>query len=216
MKNRLLKILSTLTFSFAFIIGVACINVHASWEIIPSEDGNILKIHNEKPGGLFYEFRYKSGVRYKHIVIIGKMDDTDFTHLELISDRCKSIDISSVEISCIPPRRFCHNEHLEKFVCPTSLKTISMGCFIDCYSLETIILPESLQTIEYGSFSLSKNLKLKVPEKVTIEESVFCGCPNVDLSKCKQKQAPKKVNLIVSQGSDTPSIFQLFKSLFSK
>ena len=68
---------------------------------------------------------------------------------------------------------------LKKVVLPEGLKTIGVGAFNKCKTLEGINLPDTLTKIEDEAFLGCKALTtITIPAKLkTIGGSAFCGCP---------------------------------------
>jgi hypothetical protein len=68
---------------------------------------------------------------------------------------------------------------LKKVVLPEGLKTIGIGAFNKCKTLEGINLPDTLTKIEDEAFLGCKALTaITIPAKLkTIGGSAFCGCP---------------------------------------
>ena len=68
---------------------------------------------------------------------------------------------------------------LKKVVLPEGLKTIGVGAFSKCKTLEGINLPDTLTKIEDEAFLGCKALTtITIPAKLkTIGGSAFCGCP---------------------------------------
>lgn len=188
MKNKLLRTFGFLIMSITFTIGLTCIPVHASWKC----ENDTLTIHNETPGKLNNELMNRFGLKYKHIVITGKMNCSDFAPLSCAATYCKSIDISGVKADNIGAGAFCCLDKLEEFICPNNLKTIGRGSFWACHNLKRLVLPKSLESINSSAFQFCNELELVVPENIKLGEKVFLGCPKVDTSKCSLLSEPIK------------------------
>lgn len=179
MKNKLLRTFGFLIISITFTIGLTCIPVHASWEIVSSDNGNTLKIHNEEAGKLLQGYIKESLNNIQNVVVTGKMNKLDFMNLRLITHNCKSIDLYNTEIDNIPAGSFRENSNLEKFVFPKNLRSIEALAFADCDNLEIEKLPENLEYIGDYAFEYCKKLNLTIPQKVKLRKGAFDYCPNI-------------------------------------
>ena len=185
MKNKLFKTLVTFAVFAISVIGFSCIAHAADVEIIPSDDGNILKIHTEKSRDLSKIEDFARDHSYNHIIVTGKMDYCDFITLSLMSSKCKSIDIYGVEASKneIPTVAFRNNVELEKFVLPANLKVIREYAIAGCINLKEVILPESLEFIGACVFQNCMKLQLTIPDNVIVCAHAFDGCQHVTFPK---------------------------------
>ena len=202
MKNKLLRTLGLLIIFITFSTGVNCIPAHASWEIVSSDDGNILEIHTEGPGKLYDDLGNRFGLKYKHISIIGEMNDSDFGMLSLVAcSEFKSIDLSAVETESILNCAFNGCKCLEKILCPANSKIIQKS-FINCYNLKTVILPENLETICSNSFLYCENLELTIPTGVQVDEGAFTGCPKIQYTSSTKSVQKSKLNITSNSGPE--------------
>ena len=185
MKNKLFKTLLTFAVFAISVIGFSCVAHAADVEIIPSDDGNILKIHTEKSRDLSKIEDFARNHSYNHIIVTGKMDYYDFLTLSLMSSKCKSIDIYGVETrkNEIPASTFRNNVELEKFVLPANLKVIREYAFMDCPNLKEVIFPKSLECIANCAFENCWSLQLTVPDNVIVLPHAFGGCQHVTFPK---------------------------------
>ena len=218
MKNKLFKTLLTVAVFAISVISFSCIAHAADVEIIPSEDGNMLKIYTENAGELsdVYKDKVNYKYRYKHIKVSGKMNDEDFIDLSSMSLHCKSIDLRNVETTSNIACEFCGRYDLEKFIFPSSLKVIGRKNFIECYNLKEVVLPENLESIEHDSFVYCPNLELDVPKNVKIGKDVFAGSPKVSFFRADPASVPEVQNdeLVQKENAGNKTLFSCFKSCF--
>lgn len=180
MKNKLLRTFGLLIIFITFSTGVNCMPAHASWKIVPSDDGNTLTIHNETAGEVLQGYTEELILNnIENVVVIGKMNKSDFMNLRLVTHNCKLIDLYNTEIDNIPAGSFRKNLKLEKFVLPKSLISIEALAFADCDNLEIEKLPESLEYIGDYAFEYCEKLNLTIPQKVRLGKGAFNYCHNV-------------------------------------
>ena len=186
MKNKLSKTLLSFISVITFIMAIpfAAHAIEVTMKLVPSPDGNILFIRNQKPGRLYDLLRHVFRYDYQNIKIVGKMSEDDFRWLSFaMSSACKTIDLSGVDSRFMPKSTFCGKSSLEKFILPSNLEVIEESCFCKCRNLKTVIFPKSLKYIGNSCFALCGKLKLNVPIDRTISEEVLYKSPKVFFTK---------------------------------
>lgn len=182
LKNKFLKILA-LVFCANLLFGILNPTVFADWTIEVTDMGKILTVTNNTPGELRKEIGASVVNDFEHIVIKGKMNESDFGSLNvmMIGGRCKTIDLSRVIVNTIPEFAFYMKENLMKIVLPIALRKIEKQAFWSCTKLKIDELPPRLQNIEDRAFCHCINLNLTIPPTIKLGENVFFGCPKVKL-----------------------------------
>lgn len=168
-----------------------CVTLHAGYyEIVPSSEGNVLKIYEATAGRLSDEFGATIiREKYLHISITGEMLPVDFCVLSTRANKCKSIDLSNVKTNQVPSLAFGSagegdEVNIEKFVFPKNLQIIQHGTLNGCPRLKKVILPENLKTIESNCFEWCPRLFLDIPGTINIVgSSPFYASPHIHFSK---------------------------------
>lgn len=100
-----------------------------------------------------------------------------------ISQLLLESQINPVEsLNRIPPYFLC-NSQINQFICPSNVKTISKGAFLECKALTSITFNEDLQSVDYRAFAWCANLKsITLPTNLSyLDKEVFLNC--ISLSK---------------------------------
>lgn len=101
---------------------------------------------------------------------------------------------------------------VEEVVSPNCLETIGMGCFENCYQLETIKTPASLRTVGYMAFAGSRLSVFECDaEELVLEAKAFSDTYNL-----KKVLLPNVKRLVLDQACFMRSSIEKFSAPLAK